>query len=199
DIAQWSLLGIIIFQLCFYNMNQLLNCLHNDPRRYLSRDLASGRSRTLQFLRSDRGADFRVAGFAERQWSSNGWNVWRIPGIFGWNPMTLLRYEDYIRGFTSTFEYTLPYGGRGQNLNSSMFGMLGAKYVVVTDRVLKEGILQEPSSGFELMLNDLGWWRTYLNKNYLSRTWFYPKAYVLPGHKETIVLMSSSWFDGRQV
>jgi hypothetical protein len=79
-----------------------------------------------------------------------------------------------------------------------MLDMLGTKYVVSVDSVLKKKIPLGPSSKFELMLDDLGWWRTYRNKNYLSRTWFYPKAYVLPGHKETIALMSSSWFDGRQ-
>src|SRR2546426_2681877 len=111
-IAQWSLLGIVVFELCFYNMNQLLNCSNHDPRKYLSHELASGRARTLQFLRSDRSRDFRVGAFADDQWSGNGSNVWRIPGILGWNPMTLLRYEDYIRGFISTSRYTLPYGGR---------------------------------------------------------------------------------------
>src|SRR2546430_16211447 len=62
-IAQWSLLGIVVFELCFYNMNQLLNCSNHDPRKYLSHELASGRARTLQFLRSDRSRDFRVGAF----------------------------------------------------------------------------------------------------------------------------------------
>jgi Bacterial membrane protein YfhO len=198
EIAQWTLLGIVVFQLCFYNINQRLNSSANDPRRYVSRNLAFGRARTLEFLRSDRGADFRVGAFADDQWSGNGPNVWRIPSIFGWNPITLLRYEDYIRGFISTSRYTLPYGGRDQNLDSSMLDMLGTKYVVSVDSVLKKKMPLGPSSKFELMLDDVGWWRTYRNKNYLSRTWFYPKAYVLPGPKETIALMSSSWFDGRQ-
>ena len=198
-VAQWSLLGIATFQLCFYNMNQLLNCSNYDPRRYISHNLASGQARTLQFLRSDHSADFRVSAFADDQWSGNGCNVWRIPGIMGWNPISLLRYEDYIRGFISTSRYTLPYGGRDQNLDSSMLDMLGVKYVVSVDSVLKKRIAVGPSSKFELMLEDLGWWRTYRNKNYLSRTWFYPRGYVLPGPKEVIALMSSNWFDGRQV
>ncbi len=198
-VAQCTLLGIVLFQLCFYNMNQMLNCMDFDPRRYISRNLASGRTGTLQFLRSDHSADFRVGAFADDQWSGNGSNVWRIPGILGWNPITLLRYEDYIRGFISTSRYTLPYGGRDQNLDSSMLDMLGVKYVVSVDSVLKKKIAVGPASKFELKLEDLGWWRTYRNKNYLSRAWFYPKAYVLPSHKETIALMSSSWFDGRQV
>ena len=198
-MAQWSLLGLVVFELCFYNMNQVFNCSNDDPRTFLSHDFAMGRASTLQFLRSDRSTNFRVAAFAEDQWSGNGWNVWRLPAILGWNPLTLLRYEDYIRGFISTSRYTLPYGGREHNLDSSMLDMLGTKYVVAVDRGLMKRIPLGPSSKFELMLDNQGWWRTYRNKRYLSRTWFYPRAYVLPGHTETIALMSSAWFDGRQV
>ena len=32
--------------------------------------------------------------------TANGWNVWRIPTIYGWNQITLRRYDDYIRAFT---------------------------------------------------------------------------------------------------
>ena len=46
--------------------------------------------------------------FAEAQWS-NGWNIWRIPGIYGWNPIMLRRYQEYIREFTHSADYAQPH------------------------------------------------------------------------------------------
>ena len=198
-IAQWALLGIMIFELFFYNMNQRFNGFPMNPKTFLSRDLALGQSGTLKVLRTDPNTDFRVAGFAEHQWSGNGWNVWEIPGIFGWNPITLRRYETYIRGFTNTSDYTLPYGGPDHILESSMLDMLGTKYIVVVPSVLsKQDIVRTTSSKFELIYEDRGWWQTYRNRNYLSRAWFFPKAYVVENQEQLIGVLSSGWFDGRQ-
>src|ERR1019366_372466 len=38
----------------------------------------------------------------------------------------------------------------------------------------------------------------YRNKNYLSRAWFYPRAYLLPDEAQLLALMSSRSFDGRR-
>ncbi len=199
-IAQWALMGIMIFELFFFNMNQRFNGFPMNPSTFLSRDLALGQRGTLKLLRSDPNTDFRVAAFAEHQWSGNGWNVWRIPGIFGWNPITLRRYETYIRGFTNTSEYTLPYGGPDHNLVSSMLDMLGTKYVVAVPPILsKQDIIRKSSSKFELIYEDRGWWQMYRNRNYLSRAWFFPKAYVVANQEQLVGLMSSDWFNGRQV
>ena len=199
-IGQWALLGIMIFELFFYNMNQRFNAFPMDPRTFLSHDLALGQGGVLKFLRSDPNTDFKVAAFAGREWSGNGWNVWRIPGIFGWNPMTLRRYETYIKGFTNTSEYTLPYGSPDHNLASSMLDLLGTKYVTtIPSKVSQINFARTASNKFELIYEDQGWMQTYRNQNYLSRAWFFRKTYAVANEEELIGLMSSAWFNGRQV
>jgi hypothetical protein len=197
-VAQWLLLGLMAFDLFFYGMNQPFNGTLDDPQKYLTHDLAGGQGGTLRFLRSDPASDFRVAAVAEYDWSGNGWNVWRIPGIFGWNPVTIGRYQKYIREFTETSDITLPYGGPDHNLDSAMFDLLGAKYLVMADAEIEKKLRLRESNKFELIFEDLAWWRTYRNKNYLSRAWFYPQAYIVPGEEQAFALMSSRWFDARK-
>ncbi|HEU0007180.1 MAG TPA: YfhO family protein, partial [Terriglobia bacterium] len=145
---------------------------------------------------SDTGNDFRVAAFAEAQWS-NGWSVWRIPGIYGWNPLMLRRYQEYIREFTHHNYYAQPHGGPDHRLDSPMLDLLGVKYVVAASPIEKEQKLTE-SSKFEKVFSDLDWWKIYRNKDYLSRAWFYPGAHLLPDSASLLALMNSRWFQARR-
>jgi hypothetical protein len=196
--SQWAILVLVLFQLIHYNMNQKFNWSINDFRTYVSFDFALGDQKALQFLRSDRSEDFRVAAVADSAWSGNGWNVWRIPSIYGWNPITLRRYEHYIRHFTQTSDYTLPYGGPDHNFHSSMLDLLGAKYLFLT--ATWDGELELLQRGkYELVHGEGEGRRIYRNRGYLSRTWFYPKAYVVPGEEAALALMASNGFDGTKM
>jgi Bacterial membrane protein YfhO len=194
--SRFAMIGLVVFELCFYSMNQKFNAsFQDDPRIALGHNYVSGRKESLQFLRSDTGNDFRVAGFAEAQWS-NGWSVWRIPGIYGWNPIMLRRYQEYIREFTHYSNYAQPHGGPDHRLDSPMLDLLGVKYVVATSPIETEQKLME-SSTFAKVFSDKDWWKIYRNKDYLSRTWFYPKAYLLPDPAPLLALMNARWFQPR--
>jgi hypothetical protein len=198
-LSQYAVIGLVVFELCFHGMNQVFSATAEDPWKTLAHDHVAGRKESLQFLRSDQGNDFRVAGLAEAQWS-NGWNLWRIPGIYGWNPIMLRRYQEYIRQFTHSAGYAQPYAGPGQpdhSLGSPMLDLLGVKYLVVTRKVEEQQRLTE-SSQFERVFSDLDWWKIYRNKDYLPGTWFFPSAYVLPDTPSELAFMNSRWFQPRQ-
>ena len=196
--TQWALLGLMVFQLCHYSMNQKFNWSIENPRRYLSWEYAANRKETLHFLRSDPSNDFRVAAIAEYPWSGNGWNVWRIPGIFGWNPLTLERYDRYIRTFTHTSEFTLPYGGADHNLDSPLLDLLGTKYLVMGDPDLEKKLRLPQSGKFRHVFQNATSWSTYRSDQYLSRGWFYPRAYVVPNEEIALAVMNSHWFEARR-
>ena len=81
-----------------------------------------------------------------------------------------------------------------------MLDMLGTKYVVIiARRASEQHITGTTSNKFELIYEDRGWWQVYRNQNYLSRAWFFPKAYVVANQEQLVGLMSSDWFNGRQV
>ena len=198
-LSQQVVIGMVVFELCFHGMNQTFNTSVEDPKKTLSYEYVASRKETLQFLRSDRESYFRVAGFAESQWG-NGWSVWRIPGIYGWNPVMLRRYEEYIRQFTHSAGYAQPYSGPGQpdhSLDSPMLNLLGVKYLVVTQRVEEEQKLTK-SSDFEQVFSDVGWWKVYRNKHYMPAPWFLSRAYVLPDTPFELAFMNSRWFQPRQ-
>src|SRR5262245_35803073 len=198
-LSQYAVIGLTVFELCFYGMNQVFNASPEDPKKTLAHDFVAGRTQTLQLLRSDPEHDFRVAGFGESEWG-NGWSVWRIPGIYGGNPIMLRRYQEYVRQFTHSAGYAVPYAEPGQPdhwLDSPMLDLLGVKYLVVTRRVEGEQRLAE-SSRFEKVFSDLDWWKTYRNKEYLPGIWFFPGAWVLPDTGSELALMNSQWFDPRQ-
>jgi hypothetical protein len=163
----------------------------------MSYDYAVGRTESLQFLRSDQASDFRVAAIAEYPWGGNGWNIWGIPGVYGWNPLMLPPYGEYVRSFTQTSRYALPFGGSDHRLESPLLDLLGAKYLLVTDVVDQEQGLAR-SAKFEKVFESDGWWRIYRNSQFLSRAWFYPRAYVVPEDIHVIALMNSRWFDPRR-
>ena len=195
---QGAFLSLVVFQLIHYNMNQKFNWSINNPRRHMSFEYAVGDKKTLEFLRSDPAGDFRTAAVAESAWSGNGSNVWRIPTIYGWNPITLRRYESYIRQFTHTSDYTLPYGGPDHNWDSSMLDLLGTKYLLLVSAGMdrESGLVEDGK--YELVHNNGEWWWVYRNKEYLSRAWFYPKAYVVPHEDAVLAAMASNWFDARK-
>ena len=198
-LSQYALIAVGVSELFMHGMNQSFNATAEDPWKTLAHDYVTGRKVTLEFLRSDEGNDFRVAAFGEAQWS-NGWNLWRIPGIYGWNPIMLRRYQEYIRQFTHSAGYAQPYAGAGQpdhSLDSPMLDLLGVKYLVVTRRVEQQQRLTE-SSQFEKVFSDLDWWKIYRNKDYMPGTWFFPNAYVLPDTPSELALMNSRWFQPRQ-
>jgi len=198
-LSQYAVIAVVVFELFRHGMNQRFNSTAEDPWKTMSYDYEAGRKETLQFLRSDRENNFRVAAFGESQWS-NGWNVWRIAGIYGWNPIMLRRYQEYVRQFTHTAEYAQPYAGPGQpdhSLESPMLDLLGVKYLVVTQRVEEQQRFTE-SSQFDRVFSDLDWWKVYRNKHYVPGPWFLPSAYVLPDTPSELALMNSPWFEPRQ-
>jgi hypothetical protein len=80
-----------------------------------------------------------------------------------------------------------------------MMDLLGVKYLLlISSAIGRESDLLEDGN-YELVYRDGTWWNWYRNKEYLSRTWFYPKAYVLPHEDAVLALMASSWFDARKV
>ena len=198
-LSQCAVMGIVVFELCFHGMNQVFNSTAGDPWKTMAYDYEAGRKETLQFLRSDQESHFRVAGFGESQ-LSNGWNLWRIPGVYGWNPIMLRRYQEYIRQFTHSAGYAQPYSGPGQpdhSLDSPMLDLLGVKYLVVTSRVEEEQRLTK-SNQFEKVFSDLDWWKVYRNKDHMPGPWFLPGAYALPDTFSELALMNTSWFEPRE-
>lgn len=192
-----AICGFAIFQLCFYNMNQVFNSSRNDPRTQLTFDYIDHRKQSLEFLRSDGGDDFRVAAIAGEPWT-NGSLVWRIPGIYGWNPIMLRDYQEYIRQFTHIANYAAPHGGPDHHLESPLLDLLGVKYVVVPQPDEEEQRLSQ-SAKFEKVFTDYyDWWNVYRNPGYLSRAWFFPRAYVVSDRAQVLPLMNSRWFQARR-
>ena len=198
-LSQCAVISIVIFELCFHGMNQVFNSTAGDPWKTLAYDYEAGRKETLEFLRSDRESRFRVAGLGEAQ-LNNGWNLWRIPGVYGWNPIMLRRYQEYIRQFTHSVAFAQPYSGPGQpdhSLDSPMLDLLGVKYLVVTSRVEEEQRLTK-SNQFEKVFSDLDWWKVYRNKDYEPGPWFLPTAYALPDTLSELAVMNTAWFKPRE-
>jgi hypothetical protein len=198
-LSQYAVIGLVVFELCFHGMNQIFNTTVEDPWKTMSYDYEAGRKETLQFLRSQPEDNFRVAGFGESQ-LSNGWSLWRIPGVYGWNPIMLRRYQEYIRQFTHSVGFAQPHPGPGQPdhlLDSPMLDLLGVKYLVVTRRVEEEQRLTK-SNQFEKVFSDLDWWKVYRNKDHVPGPWFIPSAYALPDTFSELALMNTSWFEPRE-
>ena len=195
-LAQYAVIVLVVLDLFSNGMNQPFNQSLEDPAKTEAHDYVSGRRETLDFLRSDTGGDFRVVAFAEAQWS-NGWSTWRIPGIYGWNPIMLRRYQEYIREFTHYSEFAQPYAGPDHRLDSPMLDLLGVKYLVAVASVEEEQRLAQ-STKYEKVFSDRDWWKIYRNRDYVPRAWFYPAAYLLPEPGPLRALMNSRWFEARQ-
>lgn len=195
---QMAVFGLILLQFGRYNWNQFFTNSPQNPDQYMSHDGGTGNTGLINLLRSDRDSGFRVAAIAEYPWSGNGSNIWRIPSIYGWNPITLRRYDEYIRGFSQTSSYTLPYGGPDHNFNSSLLDLLGAKYLVIAGSDMEKTFRLRESEKFHYLYTDHGWWKVYRNRDFLSRAWFYPKAFTVPDESLAFALLSADWFDGRR-
>ena len=194
--SQWAVLALMVFDLFFYNMNQPFNSYDMDPDRYISYDSVVKHTEPLDFLRTDKGGDFRVGAVAEFPLMADGWNVWRIPTVYGWDQIALRSYDRYIREFTKTDYPPMPGGWTGHQLNSPMLDLLGGKYLLLAAPALAGISLNREK--FELVDDEFGWWKVLRNKTYLSHAWFYPQAYLLPDEEQTLALMASSWFQPRQ-
>jgi hypothetical protein len=196
-IWQLAILGVTVFELCQYNMNQKFNWSLEDPRAVIAYDSAAYTSESLRFLRSDTADDYRVAAFDGSPWGSNGCNVWRIRCTFGWNPIMLQGYQDYLQQFLHLSFYAFPNAGPDHDLDSPLLDLLGVKYLVVTDPFVEEQRLAE-SNQFEKVFAEREWRSIYQDRDYLSRAWFYPRAYVLADRAQALALMTSGWFQARR-
>jgi hypothetical protein len=196
-IAATAMLILIGFELCHYSMNQWFNQEANNPRTNLAYDYASHRKQSLEFLRTDRETDFRVAAFDGSPWGSNGCNVWRLPGIFGWNPVMLSNYQDAIRQFIRTDDSARPFLGPDHVIESPLLDLFGVKYLLVIGPVEEQLRLAE-SKKFERVFAEPDWRTIYRNKDFLARVWYYPQAYVLPDRAAALALMNSHWFETRR-
>ncbi len=195
-IALGAVLALILFQLIRYNTNQKFNWSLNNPDTYATRERALGSTGLLEFLRSDPNQDFRTWTAAEFILSTNGWNIWRIPTISGWNPITLESYQNYIQEFIQCSDYTSPNVGGDHELESPMIDLLGTKYLISMGGEVSNSWAK--SGKFRSVFTDSDWWRVFENKDYLSRAWFYPRAYTVPDKALTTALMKSSWFEARK-
>ena len=195
--AHWAVLGLMVFELCHYSMNQVFNWSIENPQTLVSYDFAAHRKESLEFLRADSGGDFRVAAIDDPPWGSNGCLVWRIPCILGWNPLMLQSYREYIRQFIDAENYALPWGETEHRLNSPLLDLLGVRYVLIIDPDAERLQLAELPK-FEKVFAGPDWRSIYRNKDYFSRAWFYPRAYALPSTDSVLPLMNSAWFDARR-
>jgi hypothetical protein len=195
-IALGAVLALILFQLIHYNRNQQFNWSPNNPYMYATRERALGSTGLLEFLRSDPNQDFRTWTAAESILSTNGWNIWRIPSIGGWNPITLESYQNYIQEFIQCNDYTSPNVGGDHELESPMLDLLGTKYLISMGDEASNSWTR--SGKLRSVFSDSDWWPVFENKDYLSRAWFYPRAYTVPDKALTTALMKSSWFEARK-
>lgn len=194
--AAVSLMVLMVFEVCYYSRDKWFNLEARDPRTYISFDYALHRKQSLGYLRTDRATDFRVAAFDGSPWGGNGYNVWRLPGIFGWNPVMLRNYQDFIRQAIHTNHHAQP-KFTDHHMESPLIDLLGVKYLVMNGPT--EENLRLPESGkLEKVFAEPNWWVIYRNKDYLSRSWFFPRAYVVPDRGAVLALLNSSWFDSRR-
>jgi membrane protein YfhO len=195
--AQCAVLGLVVFELCYYNMNQVFNWSMNDPRTTLSQDYAVGRRMSLDFLRADSQNDFRIAAIDGFPWGSNSCNVWRLRCTLGWNPVMLRGYREYIRQIFHIQPYGQPDGGAGHRLDSPLLDLLGVKYVLaLTPDLQDERLADQPK--FEKAFAEPDWRAIYRNKEYVSHGSVYPHAYTLPDRTQVLALMNSRWFRPRE-
>jgi hypothetical protein len=195
-IALGTVSVLILFQVIHYNMNQIFNCSHQNPEIYATHDLAVGSPGLISFLRSDPNQDFRTFALAETILNANGWNIWRIPSISGWNPFTLESYENYFKEFIQCASYTSPSGIGDHELASPMLDLLGTKYLVSAGEAIGGSWMK--SGKLRRVLTDSNWWSVFENKDYLSRAWFFPRAYAVPDKELATALMKSRWFEARK-
>ena len=191
------ILAVVGFEFWFYSSNQIFNSSPENPKTFLSADYAVGRKESLQFLRADASGDFRVGALGEYQWFGNGWDLWRIPGITGLNPLALRRYNDFMRIFSHITTVRIPMSGEDHNFGSPLADLLGVKYLVLADPSKATSVGLGPFSRYHPVGDDLGWWRTFRNDDYVRHLLFYPAAYTLPNQEIVNELMSSNWFDFR--
>ena len=200
-VALAAVVVLATFELWFYNSSQAFNASPENPSTFLSADYAVGSKESVAFLRADPATDFRVAALAEYQWTGNGWNLWRIPGITGVNPVALRRYDEYMTVFSHILNVRIPTGGEDHDVRSPLADLLGAKYLVLADPA-KEATFGLGKGGgggkYQRVFEDQQWWRIYRNSEYIAHAWFYPKAYVAPNQTKVFDLLSSPWFDPRR-
>ena len=196
-VTQVALLALVVLEVCHFSMGQKFNWELNDPRHVIGYDYAMYRRESIQFLRSDTAGDYRVAAFEGAPWGSNGCNVWRIRCIYGWNPIMLRDYSAYIRQMVQFSGYAFPYGGPDHRLNSPLFDLLGVKYLLVNGPFEEQQRLPQ-SPQFEKVFAEPDWRSIYRRKEFISRAWFYPNAYIVPERAQMLALMTSPWFDSRR-
>ena len=194
--AAVSLMVLMVFEICYYSRDKWFNLEARDPRTYLAFDYAFHRRQSLEYLRSDRATDFRVAAFDGSPWGGNGCNVWRLPGIFGWNPVMLRNYQDFIRQAILTNYHAQP-KFTDHRIESPLIDLLGVKYLLVNGPT-EEYLRLSESRKLEKVFAEPNWRVIYRNKEYLSRSWFFPRAYVVPDRGAVLALLNSGWFDSRR-
>lgn len=193
--VQWTLLILVSAELFHFTMNKPFNAEPHDPRFFMSYDYMFDRKEELQFLRQDSGGDFRVAN--TMGWPTNFMNLARIPSTYGWNPLLPRRYNEYVRQFMQTNMYAFADAGPDNNLTSSMQDLLGIKYYL-TISVRETEMQMEKMPNLRKVYDGVGWYKIYENPGYLSRSWMFDKAYVVPDNAATLALMNSQWFRARQ-
>ena len=195
-VAATTMMLLMTFELCYYSRDKWFNFEPSDPRTSLAYNYANHRRASLDFLRSDLATDFRVAGFDGSPWGSNGCNVWRLQGIIGWNPVMLRNYQDFIRQFIRANDCAQPNGWSEHDLESPLMDLLGVKYLLVVGPVEEELRLAE-SKKLRKVFAEQDWRSIYLNGDFLSRAWYYPRAYAVPDEASVLAMLNSSWFGAR--
>jgi hypothetical protein len=195
--AAAGLLLLTVFEFGYYSRNAWFNHDPGNPGTFLSYDFAGQRSESVAFLRADRSGDFRVAALDGSPWGSNGCNIWRLPCIFGWNPIMLRNYQDTFRQFIRATDCAQPMAWSGHLLESQLLDLLGVKYLLAAGPAVEQQRLAD-SRKFEKVFAERDWRTIYRNKDYLARSWFFPHAYVLPDRELVLALFNSHWFETRR-
>ncbi len=186
--AKWAVLILMTADLTRFGMNQIFNDAPFDPRLHESYSHIYSNAELLPFLRQDTGKDFRVANYMG--WPTNQWNLVRIPGTYGWNPLMLRRYQEYTRNINAN-----PDNYRG--MESPLQDLLGVKYLL-TASAEEDSLNLQQSTKYKKVFENMGWWKVYQNSEYFSRAWLFPRAYVVRDNPAVLALMNSRWFQTRQ-
>ncbi|MSO19509.1 MAG: hypothetical protein EXQ56_03460 [Acidobacteria bacterium] len=192
--VQWTILLLAAAELFNFHMNNPFNAEPRDPRLFMSYDSLYDRKEEIAFLRADQSGDFRVAN--TMGWPNNYWNLVRIPGTYGWNPVLPRRYNEYVRQFMQTNAYAWADAGPDNNLQSGMQDLLGIKYYL-TVSIREADMHMEKMANLKKVYDGLGWYKIYENRNFLSRAWMFDRAYVVPDNAAALALMNSLWFTAR--
>ncbi|MBI1746590.1 MAG: YfhO family protein [Acidobacteria bacterium] len=186
---------VLLVDIFTYSHNQPFNTAPSNPKTALTPDRIEGSPVLLDLIKKDHDRNFRTAWFSGGM--ENGSNVFKIPNIYGYNPMQLKDYWRLLSQFSHTLNAGIPEWDRPFNFNSPLWDLLAVKYLVTNDVFHEKTGPEPPPPRYELVYNN--WYRIYKNNHCLPPFGFYPRALILPKDEEILQFLSSPLFDPRRV